>query len=100
MIRYKQNQSLTSQVADLIAQQDADAAHRFNMRFPNQSANDCTSEIIDLNRYWRSELGKVAVNTTSERECLIDMIAPQDWFRHFQNQVLPTILRFQLPCAA
>lgn len=99
MTRYKQNESLISQVSDLIAQQDAEAANRFNHHF-RSAGSDSSTEIVELNRYWRGELGKVAVNTTSERECLIDRIAPQDWFRHFQNQVLPTIVRFQLPCAA
>lgn len=95
MSTFSKDRSLVHQVSDLIAQNDPHAARRFEHLV--RASADHAEEILQLNRYWRSELGRLSINTISERECLIDRIAPVDWFRHFRSQVLPTILRFNLP---
>lgn len=92
--------TLTHEVADLIGKDNPDAGARFLRAFGNVPDN-AVDEVAELNRYWRSQLlDNVRVNTTSERECLIDAIRPEDWLRHFKSHVLPTIRRFQLPAQA
>lgn len=84
---------LHNEVRKLIAENDPTLAERFSGVAP-VGADD---QVSRHNRFWRSELGRLPVNTISERECLIDDIDPRDWLRHFRNHVLPTIVRFKLP---
>jgi hypothetical protein len=77
---------------------DGGCSERFNERFTAKT-NSQQEDIVEMNRFWRNELVKVPVNTISERECLINEIAPSDWLRHFTSQVLPTIVRWKLPKA-
>lgn len=103
MNRHFETEDLVKAVSDMIAREDTAAADRFDHEFQKQfrvRGSESQEAIVALNRYWRIELGRLPVNTTSERECLIDQIAPRDWLRHFQSSVLPTILRFELPCVA
>ncbi len=81
------------EVRKLIAENDPVLAERFSDLAP-RGGDD---QVFRQNRFWRSELGRLSVNTISERECLIDEIDPRDWLRHFRNHVLPTIVRFKLP---
>jgi len=91
--------TLVDAVSEAIAERDHAAASRFDRVFTKQPADD-QDAIIALNQYWRKELTGLSVSTISERECLIDMIEPSDWLRHFRRQVLPLIWRFQLPASA
>lgn len=88
-------QSLRHEIYMLIMSESPEAADRFLASSP--AASDAVSELPLLNRYWRSELARLSINTISERECLIDNISPYDWLRHFTSQVLPTVMRFNLP---
>lgn len=99
MNRLKHDESLVRIVSDLIADAEPDSADRFYTSLGYRPSTQ-RDEIIEMNRYWRLELGKLPVNTISERECLIDQIEPIDWLRHFKAQVLPTIVRFKLPKVA
>ena len=99
MQRLKKDDSLVAIVKNEIAECDNQLADRFSRSFRAQPNNQY-DEIIELNSFWRRELSALTVNTISERECLIDMIDPSSWLRHFRNQVLPTIVRFKLPRAA
>lgn len=96
MFRLNKGDSLVTIVSNLIADTDGASADRFETSFRSRPDNQY-DEIVEMNRYWRTQLSKLPVNTISERECLIDMIEPSDWLRHFRSQVLPTILRFKLP---
>lgn len=84
---------LFNEVHKLIAENDPVLAERFSDVAPR----GIEDQVFLQNRFWRSELGRLSVNTISERECLIDEIDPRDWLRHFRNHVLPTIVRFKLP---
>lgn len=84
---------LHHEVRKLIAENDPALAERYCDVAPRETEN----QVVHHNRFWRSELGRLSVNTISERECLIDEIDPRDWLRHFRNHVLPTIVRFKLP---
>lgn len=86
--------SVVNQVRDLLA--DPDVISAFDATF-DALPGDAQGEICELNRYWRHQLSMLPVRTISERECLIDDIAPGDWVRHFRDQVLPTVRRFHLP---
>ena len=90
------DESLVRLVSGLIADRDPAASERFDAQFPTIPDNQ-HDELVALNRYLRGQLGQLPVNTISERECLIDLIEPGDWVHHFKQQVLPTILRFNLP---
>jgi hypothetical protein len=69
---------------------------RFTRGF-EQRSNEPAAVICELNRYWRSELGRLNISTVSARTCLIDNIAPEDWLRHFNKLVLEVILDNDLP---
>ena len=83
------------EVYQLMAEENRELAERFLASAP--ASPYVEEQLVMINRYWRSELGRLSINTISERECLIDKIDPSDWLRHFRNQVLPTIIRFNLP---
>jgi len=91
--------SLVRAVSNLLHEENPTLADRFDRQF-RAASNDPLDEIIDLNSFWRDQLSFLSVNTISERECLIDAIQPNDWLRHFRQQVLPTIVRFELPRVA
>jgi hypothetical protein len=99
MQKLKKTDSLVLIVSGLIYDAEPASGSRFENSFQHTQDNQY-DEIVEMNRYWRHELSKLPVNTISERECLIDMIEPTDWLRHFKSQVLPTIVRFKLPKAA
>lgn len=96
MSKLSSSESLVDIVYDLMQEGDVVCCDRFKERFVAKTNNQ-HEDIVELNRFWRTELGKAPVGTISERECLIDAIEPVDWLRHFKSQVLPTILRFKLP---
>lgn len=54
-------------------------------------------EIICINRFWRNQLGNLPFPTVSERECLDDRMATEDWLFNFERYVIPTIVQHQLP---
>ena len=88
--------SLINAVVDLIDSEDVDLAARFDRSFENIDRSQ-EEEVRVLNQFLRRELGKLPVNTISERECLIDDIDPSDWLKYFKSQVLKTVLRFKIP---
>ncbi len=91
--------SVIDAVVDLIDEEDKDLACRFEDAFEERSRTQA-EEVRELNRFLRRELGRLSVNTISERECLIDDIDPTDWLKYFKSQVLKTVLRFKIPRAA
>lgn len=99
MNNLRPGESLVTRVSELLHEENPALAKSFDRQF-RASSNDPIDEIIDLNAFWRDQLSFLSVNTISERECLIDAIQPNDWLRHFRQQVLPTIVRFELPKAA
>ncbi len=87
---------IASAVADLLADQNPNAATRFTRSF-DCNLQDETTEIRELNRFWRNELAALHTSTISARTCLVDDIAPTDWLRHFRQLVLPIIVSHDLP---
>lgn len=88
--------TLAQAVYDLLKEDSPPCAETFKERF-KCSATDPKAELIELNRFWRIELGRVHADTLSERECLIDNLDSKAWLRYFRDQVAPTIIRFELP---
>ena len=89
--------NVVGSVTDAIGATNPAAATRFTRSF-HDNAGDAAQQISALNRYWRTELGRLPVSTVSARTCLVDQnIEPRDWLRHFRNLVLPTILQHDLP---
>lgn len=50
-----------------------------------------------VNEYLRLQLGRMPVDTTSQRECLSDHTPTPDYLRHFRTHVAPLIARHGLP---
>lgn len=88
--------SVIEAVVNLLHKEDRDLATRFDDAFDDTARNQ-KQEVRELNVFLRRELGKLAVNTISERECLVDDIEPSDWLKYFKAQVLPTVVRFKIP---
>lgn len=88
--------SLTQAVFEILHEESPPCAETFRDRF-KCSTTDPKAEQIELNRFWRVELGRVDADTLSERECLIDGLESKAWLGYFRTQVTPTIIRFELP---
>jgi hypothetical protein len=83
---------------NVIATQSPDAAERFRRLFKRFAGRyQGVDEIGLLNRFWRTQLGILNVNTIREREWLVDDVDGNTWVMFFQNNVLPTVLREDLP---
>lgn len=83
-------------VYDALAAHDAAAASRFLASFVSLPGDDAT-QLIQMNRYWRRQLDRVAVDTVAVREYLMDDCATGDWIRHFKFSVLAVLLHHGLP---
>lgn len=85
-------------VYDLIRSNDTNQADFFIEDYNKWSQTvESNIEQVLLNRYWRVELGLLAVDTISEREALVDNVPAMVWLSNFQVYVLPTIVRHNLP---
>lgn len=94
-------QPLASAVRDLLAQEDENAALRWQTIFMNHRPNDYKlpydRQLAAINHFWRVQLAQLPVCTIEERECLTDGIDIVDWLRNFKRYVIPTILEHGLP---
>ena len=93
--------SLATLIRDLLASRDLAAASRLEATFIAHRPNDENLPYIDqlraMNYFWRVQLGSLEVCTIEERECLTDDGLLHDYLRNFEECVLPTVLRHQLP---
>lgn len=87
--------SLHDSVSNVLHKLSPDAAIKF-ARFYKPQSNPAT-ELFELNRYLRTQLGLLPCSTTNERECLMDNVTEKDWLRLFSKHVAPTIVTYGLP---
>lgn len=81
-----------------ISNHSLDAAERFRRLFKRFAGrNPGIPEIVLLNRFWRQQLGVLTINTLNEREWLVDDVDGVTWVQFFQNNILNTVIREDLP---
>lgn len=88
--------SLSQRVREALAREKPELGDAFERSFTSSASTD-EALLVDLNKYFRIELGKAPLSTLDERGCLIDDLAPGMWFKYFEQHVLPTLVRFNLP---
>lgn len=54
------------------------------------------NSISELNSYYRNLLIQAPINTLNERGCLLDDLDEATWLNYFKDQVVPTLVRFEL----
>ena len=79
---------------DALFQADCNVYHRFIATAPLFTEGH---EKHDLNRYWRTQLAALPIDTRQVRVCLDDQLSDQEWIDAFQRHVLPVIVKYQLP---
>lgn len=84
---------LTNTVYDLLREKDPELAISFERGFSPLSDD----ELVELNRYLRGQLSKAPVSTFEERSCLVDTLSDRTWLEYFEDLILPTLVRFNLP---
>ena len=88
-------------VKERLQQHDQALADRWDSVFiqarPWDKENRRQDQIRAINHFWRIQLGSLNDNTLCEREALVDDATFKDWFRLFEEEVLPTIVRHRLP---
>lgn len=84
--------SLYTQLMDYVHQRDPEMCKRIEQEYTSHS-----SELRDLNAYFRLVLTQAPVSTLNERECLIDGLDPDRWLEYFKSTVFPTLKKFGLP---
>ena len=90
--------NLARVVTDVLGKHSAAAAAEWSRQYEEYNrAYQEQNELSLINRFWRIQLGRIGVSTISERECLIDNIAVEDWLFHFERSVVPMIIANGLP---
>lgn len=85
--------SLIDRVRKLLSDEKKELGGNFDRTFDPGRGND----VVELNKYFRIELGRAPISTLEERECLIDDLDEGVWLRYFEHHILPTLVRFNLP---
>lgn len=88
---------LSDCVFQLLSQCNPLLASAWRTLYAEPADQSTANQIVCINRFWRDQLAHLSANTLRERESLVDIIVPQDWVRLFNENVLPTIIRYQLP---
>lgn len=87
--------SLYNSVVSSINKRSPECATKFTQHYqPTPIEGDA---IIHMNRYLRTQLGLLPVDTIRERECLMDNVGEKEWMRLFNKHVVQTIVTYGLP---
>ncbi|MNM78159.1 hypothetical protein D3C81_900490 [compost metagenome] len=83
--------SFIESVITAIHKRNPDVAIKFQRNYRSGPS------LSNMNGYLRTQLGLLPVNTTNERECLMDNVTEKEWLRLFSKHVAPTIVAYGLP---
>lgn len=104
-MNYDHNQSvdLAAETYDLLYGVSQDRAESFRAIFQSQHGDQfkllsTDDQIIQLNNFWRIQLGLVNVDTLDTRRYLYDNISARDWLSNFKRFILNAIAKYSLPC--
>lgn len=89
---------LLENVYSALYHRNPEASMRFRQLMVNVPMKPCETNISYMNRLWRYQLMLLThVDTRMERECLCVSYDDNIWFQRFETQVLPTLLKHNLP---
>lgn len=92
-----QHVNLVQVIGHLIEEQKPDLATSWFTSVPACGELSLYQQIVVINRYWRSQLGILAIDTSSLRKLLDDHVEPGDWLENFKKYLLPFIIDHNLP---
>lgn len=87
--------SFYDSVVQCLNKHSADAATKLAQHY--QPPAEPATQLSEVNRYLRTQLGMLPCSTVSERECLMDNVSERDWLRLFNKHIAPTIVAYGLP---
>lgn len=92
--------TLREQIADLLSKHSPVAAKEWNRLY--LSSNEMPGgymgiEVARINEFWRWQLANLPEDTIEVRSWLDDTIPHDMYIREFEINILPTIIRHQLP---
>lgn len=87
----------TQAIADTLSALKPESGQRFLQTYQEPDSTSIYTHIEHANTFWRLQLGRQSISTTSIRECLLNNCSPEDWLRLFRTTVAPAAVSLNLP---
>lgn len=89
--------NLNTEIARMLGRQSPQLKQEWEKHTPIRRSNGFNQDLVEANRYFRTQLGLLGVNTIHARETLTGGQTKAEWLEGFQERVLPIIAQHGLP---